>query len=80
MESIHCNYIKGSFPARFGGRLSSVMDVTLKDGNAEIIEGTASIGALLGRVSLNGPLSSDGRTTFAFSGRRSYIDFINSTD
>ncbi len=67
---------KGSFPARFGGRLSSVMDVTLKDGNAEIIEGTASIGALLGRVSLNGPLSSDGRTTFAFSGRRSYIDLL----
>jgi len=67
---------KGSFPARFGGRLSSVMDVTLKDGNADHIEGTASLGAILGRFSLNGPLSKDGKTTFAFSARRSYIDLL----
>ena len=76
MESIHCNYIKGVFQLVLAAGFHQSWDVTLKDGNAEIIEGTASIGALLGRVSLNGPLSSDGRTTFAFSGRRSYIDLL----
>ncbi len=67
---------KGSFPARFGGRLSSVVDVTLKEGNTERVKGTASIGALIGRLALDGPLGKSGKTTFAISGRRSYIDLL----
>lgn len=67
---------KGSYPARFGGRLASVMDVTMKEGNTNAIKGTASMGLVLGRLALDGPLSKDGRTTFAISGRRSYIDLL----
>ena len=67
---------KGSYPARFGGRLSSVIDVTMKEGNTQKVKGTASIGPILARLTLDGPLSDDGRTTFALSGRRSYIDLL----
>lgn len=67
---------KGSFPARFGGRLSSVLDVSLKEGNNQQVQGSASIGPIMARLNVDGPLSQDGRTTFAFSGRRSYIDLL----
>lgn len=67
---------KGSFPARFGGRLSSVLDVSLKEGNTNQIQGSASIGPVMARLNIDGPLSKDGRTTFAVSGRRSYIDLL----
>ena len=67
---------KGSFPARFGGRLSSVLDVTLKEGNNQKIKGSASMGPIMARLNIDGPLSADKRTTFSLSGRRSYIDLL----
>lgn len=66
---------KGAFPARYGGRLSSVVDVTTKDGNMQSIHGEGSIGLLAAALTLEGPLKK-GKTAFIISGRRSYPDLI----
>lgn len=67
--------LKGSFPSRYGGRLSSVIAVQSKEGNREKISGIANVGLLSARVFLEGPIWKD-RTTFTWSMRRSYIDFL----
>jgi len=67
---------KGDFPARFGGRLSSVLDVRQKDGNAQSYHGTVSVGLLAAKVSVEGPIWKD-HTTFNVSFRRSYFDLIS---
>ena len=59
---------KGSFPARYGGRLSSVIDVRTNDGNAKEFHGLVSIGMLSDRVHLEGPIVKD-KTSFSLSGR-----------
>ena len=64
---------KGNFPAKYGGRLSSVVDIQTKEGNGKKMEGSASIGALATTVNLEGPLFSD-KTTFFASGRISYLE------
>ncbi len=64
---------KGSFPARFGGRLSSVIDTRMKDGDMRNYHGGFSIGLLSSRFNLEGPILKD-KTSFSFSARRSYID------
>lgn len=64
---------KGSFPARFGGRLSSVVDIRLKDGDMKKYHGSASIGLLSASLNLEGPIIKD-RTSFNISARRSYAD------
>ncbi|MBR6331176.1 MAG: TonB-dependent receptor plug domain-containing protein, partial [Bacteroidales bacterium] len=66
---------KGSFPARFSGRLSSVLDVTTNNGNDKRLHGNASIGFISAKLSLEGPIKSE-RTTFSLSGRRTYADFL----
>lgn len=66
---------KGSFPARFGSRLSSVIDITSNDGNDKQIHGNASIGLLSSKLSIEGPIIKE-KTTFSLSGRRSYIDLL----
>ncbi len=66
---------KGGFPARYGGRLSSVVDIRMKDGNTEKLSGTVSIGMMSSKLALDGPLIKD-RTTFSFSVRRSYFDLF----
>ena len=63
---------KGSFPARFGGRLSSVVDVRMKDGDDKKIKGTASVGAISSKIQLEGPIIKE-KTTFNISARRTYI-------
>ncbi|MFK7969987.1 MAG: TonB-dependent receptor plug domain-containing protein [Bacteroidia bacterium] len=65
---------KGGFPARYGGRLSSVLDIRMKDGNKEKIEGEGSLGIIAGKLSLNGPIGK--KTTFLASARRSWIDLL----
>ena len=69
------NLIKGGFPARYGGRLSSVVDISLKEGNNREFRGAASIGLLAARVTVEGPII-EGRTSFIFSARRTYIDLL----
>lgn len=66
---------KGSFPARFGGHLSSVIDVRLNDGNDSEFHGNVSIGAVASKFNLEGPIVK-GRTTFNISARRTYMDLI----
>ncbi|HRO83234.1 MAG TPA: TonB-dependent receptor [Niabella sp.] len=66
---------KGGFPARFGGRLSSVVDLVMKDGNMKKINGDASIGLLASNLTLEGPIKKD-KTSFLVSGRRTYLDLI----
>ena len=66
---------KGSFPARFGGRLSSVLDVTTNNGNDKEIHGNASIGFISAKLNVEGPIVKE-KTTFCFSARRTYADFL----
>ncbi|MEZ4686273.1 MAG: TonB-dependent receptor [Bacteroidia bacterium] len=63
---------KGGFPARYGGRLSSILDIRMKDGNSEKLEADASLGLLAGKLTLNGPIGK--KTTFLLSGRRTWMD------
>lgn len=67
--------IKGGFPARYGGRLSSVLELQMKDGNKEKIEGEAGIGLISSRLTLEGPIKK-GKSSFIVSGRRTYIDML----
>ncbi len=66
---------KGSFPARFGGRLSSVIDVRTNNGDMNKYHGTIGIGLLSSKLQLEGPIIKD-RTSFNISGRRSYLDLL----
>ncbi len=66
---------KGAIPARFGGRLSSVVDIRQREGNANEFAGNASIGLLASRAAFEGPLP--GRIgSFLIAGRRSYADLF----
>ncbi|MBI1184067.1 TonB-dependent receptor plug domain-containing protein [bacterium] len=67
--------IKGGFPARYGGRLSSVLDIHMKEGNMNKLEGEGSIGVISSKLSLQGPIKK-GKTSFIVSGRRTYIDVL----
>ncbi len=66
---------KGGFPARHGGRLSSVVEMTMKDGNKEKISGNAGIGFISSRLTLEGPVIKE-KSSFLLSGRRTYIDAL----
>lgn len=66
---------KGSFPARYGGRLSSVVDVRTNDGNLQSHHGTLSIGLLSAKAQFEGPIIKD-RTSINVSARRSYFDLL----
>ncbi|MEN8138659.1 MAG: TonB-dependent receptor [Bacteroidota bacterium] len=66
---------KGGFPARFGGRLSSVIDISMKDGNKNDFEGQGSIGLLSSNIMVEGPIK-EGKSSFIVSGRRTYIDVL----
>ena len=66
---------KGGFPARYGGRLSSVLEIVMKDGNKEKISGEAGIGMLSSRLVLEGPIVKD-KASFLVSGRRTYYDIL----
>ena len=66
---------KSSFPARFGGRLSSVIDVRTNDGDMQKYHGTLSIGLLTSKFNLEGPIVK-GKTSFNISARRSYLDLL----
>ncbi|MEO6686719.1 MAG: TonB-dependent receptor, partial [Dyadobacter sp.] len=66
---------KGGFPARYGGRLSSVLEMNMKEGNKEALHGEGGIGVISSRLTLEGPISK-GKSSFLISGRRTYIDFL----
>ena len=66
---------KGGFPARFGGRLSSVLQIDMKEGNLKEFKGDISIGLISSKFTLEGPIIKD-KTSFIISARRTYIDLI----
>lgn len=67
--------IKGGFPARHGGRLSSILDIRMKDGNMKKFEGSGMLGMLSGKLTLQGPIKKD-TSSFIISGRRMLYDLI----
>jgi outer membrane cobalamin receptor len=67
---------KGGFPAQYGGRLSSVIDVKLKEGNYKKFSGSGGVGLIASRLTLEGPLSNNQDHSFIVSGRRTYIDLF----
>lgn len=64
---------KGDIPADFGGRLSSLLDVRMKEGNMKKFSGSGGIGTISSRLTLEGPLKKD-KTSFLLAGRRTYAD------
>jgi hypothetical protein len=66
---------KGDIPAQYGGRMSSVLDVRMKDGNMKKFAGTGGIGLISSRLTLEGPIVRD-RGSFLVSGRRTYADLF----
>ncbi len=66
---------KGNFPARFGGRLSSVIDVRMNDGDDKKIHGNVSVGAISSKINIEGPIIKE-KTTFNISARRTYSDLL----
>ena len=66
---------KGSFPAHFGGRLSSVVDIRMKEGDMQKYHGNVSIGAISSKINLEGPIVKD-KLSFNLSFRRTYSDLL----
>jgi hypothetical protein len=67
--------IKGGMPAQYGGRLSSVLDIAMKEGNMKHWEVEGGIGAIASRLSVQGPLKKD-KASFIISARRTYVDML----
>ncbi len=67
--------IKGGFPAKYGGRLSSVINMNMKDGNKEHYTGEIGIGLISSRAVVEGPLVKN-KASFLISGRRTYLDAL----
>ncbi len=67
--------IKGGMPANYGGRISSVLDINMKEGNDKGFHGQGGIGLISSRLTLEGPIVKN-RGSFIVSGRRTYIDVL----
>ena len=66
---------KGGIPAVYGGRISSVLDIHMKDGNYKKFSGEGGIGLIASRLKLEGPIEKD-KSSFMLSGRRTYADLF----
>ncbi|ADY53103.1 TonB-dependent receptor plug [Pseudopedobacter saltans DSM 12145] len=66
---------KGSLPAKYGGRLSSVLELNSREGNKKAFTGTAGIGLITSRLNIEGPLIKD-KTSFIVGGRTTYSNWI----
>ena len=73
----HVNFYKNSFPARLGGRLSSILDIRTRDGNSNEYAGGFSIGLLSTKATIEGPIVKN-KSSFILSGRKSYVGYIMS--
>lgn len=67
--------IKGGFPSRHGGRLSSVLNMQMKDGDKQKFKGEAGFGLIASRLMLEGPIAK-GKVSYLVSARRTYIDML----
>ena len=66
---------KGGIPAKYGGRLSSIVDIKMRDGNAKKFAAIGGIGTISSRLTLEGPIVKD-KSSFMIAGRRSYADMF----
>ncbi len=66
---------KGGMPAQYGGRLSSVVDIKMKDGNAKKLDMSGGIGLIASRLNITGPIVKD-KGSFMISARRTYADIF----
>ncbi|HFA51771.1 MAG TPA: TonB-dependent receptor, partial [Bacteroidetes bacterium] len=66
---------KGGFPARYGGRLSSIIEINMKEGNMQELHGEGAVGIIASRFTLEGPINK-GKTAFMVSARRTYADLV----
>ena len=64
---------KGTIPAHYSGRLSSVLDIRTREGNMKELAGDISVGLFTGKASIEGPIKKD-RSSFLFSARRTFVD------
>ena len=64
----------GGFSAEYGGRISSIMDIKIKDGNKKRVQGKMSSNTFGSKILSEGPLKKGGGATFLFSGKTSYLD------
>ena len=67
-------FYKGAIPASYGGRLSSVIDIRMKDGNSKKFSGSAGLGMIASRLNLEGPIGD--KASFMVAGRRTYADLF----
>lgn len=67
--------IKGGMPAQYGGRLSSILNVSMKEGNNQKYQVNGGVGLIASRISVEGPIKK-GKSSFIISGRRTYIDAL----
>jgi len=67
--------VKGGFPARYGGRLSSVIDLSMKEGNMTQFHGEGSVGIISSKIALEGPIIKN-KMSFMLTGRRTYVDIL----
>jgi len=66
---------KGAIPSRYGGRLASILDVRMKEGNSKKFEGNGGVGSLFSRLALEAPIVKD-KSSFILAARRSYVDVL----
>ena len=66
---------KGGMPAQYGGRLASVLDISMKEGNNKEFHGDGGIGYIASRLTLEGPIVKN-KSSFIISGRRTFIDLF----
>ncbi|MEO1516088.1 MAG: TonB-dependent receptor [Bacteroidota bacterium] len=66
---------KGGIPSQYGGRLSSVVDIRMKEGNAKRFSGSAGIGSISSRLNLEAPIAKE-KGSFMVAGRRTYVDMF----
>ncbi len=69
------NLIKGGMPSQYGGRLSSVLDIQMKEGNNQHFEAEGGIGVIASRLTVQGPIQKN-KSSFIVSARRTYIDVL----
>ena len=67
---------KGAIPAEFGGRLASVLDVKMNDGNTKDYQASGGIGLISSRLNVEGPVGDDDKGSFIVSARRTYADLF----
>ena len=70
---------KGNFPAQYGGRTSSVIDIRMKEGNNQEFHGSGGIGLIASRLTLEGPIQKN-KSSFLLSARRTYADIFLKLD